>query len=118
VWQTLAIFLPFIFCLALILRPDSSAEYHKVDKDDFSFSLKRLTNDTGRLTVELTNSLTVPSCVVYLSTQSQNLLLGKIDQIGSYHFDIPVEARVVNIQLYDPIHSREITRAELSYNNE
>src|SRR5687767_14690861 len=118
IWLGLAVFLPVIFCLAVLLRPDSPAEYRKVEKDDFSFTITKLSNNSGRLTVELKNSLKVPSCVVYLSSPSKNLLVGKIDQVGSYNYDIPLSAHVVSIQLYDPIHTREITRAELSFNNE
>jgi hypothetical protein len=117
-WQGLAVLLPVIFCLAIVLRPDSPSEYGKVEKDDFSFTITKLSNDAGRLTVELKNSLKVPSCLVYLSSPPQNLLLGKIDQVGSYHYDIPLRTQVVSIQLYDPIHTREITRVELSYNIE
>lgn len=118
IWQGLAVLLPVTFCLAIFLRPDSPSGYGTVEQDDFSFTIAKLSDDTGRLTVSLKNSLKVPSCVVYLSSPSQKLLLGKIDQAGSYHFDIPLNAKAVSVQLYDPIHAREITRAELSYNNE
>ncbi len=118
IWQGLAVLLPVLFCLSIALRPDSPSGYRKVEKDDFSFTLTKLSNDTGRLTVELKNSLKVPSCVVYLSSPPQNLLLGKIDHVGSHHFDIPLTTKTVNIQLYDPIHSIEITLTELSYQKE
>ena len=118
IWRVLAVLLPVVFCLAIFLRPESSPGYDKVNKEDFSFTITKLSNDRGRLTVELKNSLKVPSCVVYLSSRSQNQLLGKIDRQGSYHFDIPLKEQHVSIQLYDPIHKREITRQEVSYNNE
>jgi hypothetical protein len=118
IWRVLAIALPVVFCLAIVLRPESRPGYDKANKEDFSFTIIKLSNGTGRLTVELKNPLRVPSCVVYLSSPEQNQLLGKIDQLGSYHFDIPLKDQPVNIQLYDPIHKREITRREVSYNNE
>ena len=118
IWRGLALVLPVVFCLAIVLRPESRPGYDKMKGEDFSFTITKLSNDTGRLTVELKNSLKVPSCVVYLSSSSQDQLLGKIDQLGSYHFDIPLKAQPVSIQLYDPIHKREITRQEVSYNNE
>jgi hypothetical protein len=118
IWRVLAVVLPVLFCLAIVLRPKSRPGYGKVKKEKFSFTITKLSNDTGRLTIELNNSLKVPSCVVYLSSASQNQLVGKIDQVGSYHFDIPLNDQPVNIQLYDPIHKREITRQEVSYNNE
>ena len=118
IWRVLAVLLPVVFCLAIFLRPESSPGYDKVNEEDFSFTITKLSNDRGRLTVELKNSLKVPSCVVYLSSRSQNQLLGKIDRQGSYHFDIPLKEQHVSIQLYDPIHKREITRRVVSYNNE
>jgi hypothetical protein len=118
IWCVLAVVLPVLFCLAIFLRPESRPGYDKVSGEDFSFTITKLSNDWGRLTVELKNSLKVPSCVVYLSSPSQNQLLGKIDHLGSYHFDIPLKGQPVSIQLYDPIHKREITRQEVSYNNE
>ena len=118
IWRVLAVLLPVVFCLAIFLRPESPQGYDKVNEEDFSFTIAKLSNDRGRLTVELKNSLKVPSCVVYLSSRSQNQLLGKIDRQGSYHFDIPLKEQHVSIQLYDPIHKREITRRVVSYNNE
>jgi len=118
IWWVLAIVLPVVFCLAIFLRPESRPGYDKVNKEDFSFTIAKLSNDSGRLTVELKNSLKIASCVVYLCSPSQNQLLGKIDHLGSYHFDIPLKEEHVSIQLYDPIHKREITRREVSDNNE
>jgi hypothetical protein len=117
IWSVLAVVLPVVFCLAIVLRPESRPGYDKAKQEDFYFTITKLSSNSGRLTVELKNSLKVPSCVVYLSSSSQNQLLGKIDQVGSYHFDIPLKEQPVSIQLYDPIHKREITWQELSYNN-
>ncbi len=118
IWRVLAVV--FLLCFVWLLFFDRILlrDIDKVKKEDFSFTITKLSNDTGRLTVELKNSLKVPSCVVYLSSPSQNQLLGKIDQLGSYHFDIPLKEKPVSIQLYDPIHKKEITRQEVSYNNE
>jgi len=118
IWGILAVFLPIMFCLAIFLRPDAPPQYERMNKDDFSFTMKKLTKNVGQLTIELKNSLSVPSCVVYLSSPSQNVLLGTIEQIGSYHFDIPVFEKAVTVRLYDPIHKKEITQAEVFYNNE
>ena len=118
IWRVLAVVLPVVFCLAIFLRPESRPGYDKVSEADFSFTITKLSNDTGRLTVELKNSLKVPSCVVYLLSPPQNLLLGKIDHVGSHHFDIPLTTKTVSVQLYDPIHSIEITLTELSYQKE
>jgi hypothetical protein len=118
IWRVLAVVLPVVFCLAIVLRPEFRPGYDKMEKENFSFSITKLSSDTGRLTVELKNSLKVPSCVVYLSSPSQNQLLGKIDHLGSYHFDIPLKEQPVSVQLYDPIHQKEITRQVVSYNNE
>lgn len=118
VWRVLAIALPVVFCLAIVLRPESRPGYDKARDEDVTFTITKLSNDTGRLTVELTSPLKVPSCAVYISSPSQNQLLGKIDQLGSYHFDIPLKEPHVSVQLFDPIHKREITRKEVSYNNE
>ena len=118
IWRVLALVLPVVFCLAIVLRPESRPGYATLKQGDFSFTITKLSNDTGRLTVELKNPLKVPSCVVYLASPSQNQLLGKIDQLGSYHFDIPLKKEPVSIQLYDPIHKKEITRQKVSYSNE
>ena len=118
IWRVLAVVLPVVLCMAIVLRPESRPGYNNVNQEDFSFTITKLLNDSGRLTVEVKNSLKVPSCLVYLYSPSQNQLLGKIDQLGSYHFEIPLKEQPVIIRLYDPIHKREITRQEVSYNNE
>jgi hypothetical protein len=118
VWRVMAVVLPLVLCLAIVFRPESRPGYDKVNQADFTFTITKLSNDAGRLTVELKNSLKVPSCVVYLTSPSQNQLLGKIGQLGSYHFDIPLKGQPVRIRLYDPIHKKEITQQEVSYNNE
>jgi hypothetical protein len=116
IWRILAVLLPVVFCLAIVLRSESPKEHEQINKDDFGFKITKLTSDSGQLTIEVRNSLTVPSCLVYLSSPPQNILLGKIDQTGSYHFDTPIFEKAVTIRLYDPIHKKEIIQSELFYN--
>ena len=117
IWRILAVLLPVVFCLAIVLRPATPADY-QMSKDDFSFSLTKQTNGIGQLTIELKNPLSVPSCVAYITSSSHELLLGKIDQMGTYHFNISAHEKTVTVKLYDPVHKKEITRAEVFYNNE
>lgn len=116
IWRILAVVLPVIFMLAILFRPDSISKYDHV-KDDFSFNVKKLTNSTAQLTVVLKNSLQVPSCLVYISSNSKDILLGKVDHQGSHSFEIPVDQPNVTVKLYDAIHKKEITRTELTINN-
>lgn len=117
IWRIIAVMLPVIFFLAIVFRPDSISKYAQV-KDDFSFSVKKLTNSMARLTVELKNPLQVPSCLVYISLNSKDVLLGKVDQKGSYDFEIPATQESITVRLYDGIHKQEITRTELTFSKE
>ena len=118
IWRILVVVFPILFCLAILLRPASTSEHDDINEVDFSFMLSTLTTDMNRLTVELKNPLRVPSCIVYASYDSRELLLGKLDRKGSYHFDIPTTPKAITVRLYDAIHKKEITRAEVSLNNE
>jgi hypothetical protein len=108
--------LPVIFVLAILFRLDSISKYDRV-KNDFSFNVKKLTHSTAQLTVVLKNSLQVPSCLVYISSNSKDVLLGKVDHQGSHSFEIPVDQENVIVKLYDAIHKKEIMRTELTVNN-
>lgn len=116
IWRILAVVLPVVFILAILFRPDSISKYDQV-KNDFSFNVKKLTNSTAQLTVVLKNSLQVPSCLVYISSNSKDVLLGKVDHQGSHSFEIPVDQENVTVKLYDAIHKKEIMRTELTINN-
>lgn len=116
IWRILAVVLPVIFMLTILLRPDSISKYDRV-KNDFSFNVKKLTNSTALLTVVLKNSLQVPSCLVYISSNSKDVLLGKVDHQGSHSFEITVDQENVTIKLYDAIHKKDIMRTELTINN-
>lgn len=116
IWRILTVVLPVVFMLAILFRPDSISKYDQV-KNDFSFNVKKLTNSTAQLTVVLKNSLQVPSCLVYISSNSKDVLLGKVDHQGSHSFEIPVDQENVTVKLYDAIHKKEIMRTELTINN-
>jgi hypothetical protein len=112
----LAVVLPVFFMLAILSRPDSNSNYEQV-KNDFSFDVKKLTNSTAQVTVELKNSLRMPSCLIYISSNSKDILLGQVTHRGAYRFEIPVEQENVTVKLYDAIHQKEIMRTELTINN-
>lgn len=77
-----------------------------------------MTNATAQLDVELTNALKVPSCLVYVSTGSNEMLIGKIDHQGSYKFEFPSDGSAqITVKLYDAIHKKVIMRQQLSYPN-
>jgi hypothetical protein len=116
-WRVLAVVLPASFCLTILLRPDYSSKYNRSNAQDFSFEVTKLQNKKGRLTIELKNSLRIPSCAVYLALPGQNSLLGKINDIGTYHFDIPLDGEAATVRLYDPIHKKEIAETRVFYNN-
>jgi len=116
IWRMVAVVIPVIFILSLLLRPDSISNYDQV-KNDFSFDVKKLTNSTAQVTVELKNPLQVPSCLVYISSNSKDVLLGEVTHRGAYRFEIPVDQENITVKLYDAIHKKEIMRTELTINN-
>lgn len=116
-WRILAMVLPLCFILAVIFRPASTKKYDPI-KSDFSFALKKLTNSSAQLTVELRNSLKVPSCLLYISSGSKDVLLGMIDRKGSYHFELSGDEETITIRLYDAIHRKVIMQTNVSYNND
>jgi hypothetical protein len=116
IWRILAIVLPVIFTLSLLFRPDTISNYDHV-KNDFSFDVKKLTTTTAQVTVELKNSLQVPSCLVYISSDSKDVLLGKVTHRGAYRFEIPIDQENVTVKLYNAIHKKEIMQTELTINN-
>jgi hypothetical protein len=115
-WRLLAVVMPVLFVSAIWLRPDPGPDYRSVEKD-FSFRLHHLSDSTSRIDIDVKNSLRVPSCVVYASVTSQDLLLGQIGQKGTYHFEIENKSHDnVQLRLYDPLHKREITTVLLNDN--
>ncbi|HEX6223233.1 MAG TPA: hypothetical protein VFZ52_02415 [Chryseolinea sp.] len=117
-WQIFALLLPLAIFLAIAFRGARPAEYSRDTSANISFTLNKLSNHEGTLTVNVKNSLRAPSCVVYLWTPSQNLLLGDVSQIGSYPFRIPLNTGHVTVSLYDAIHKREIVKTEVSVSKE
>jgi hypothetical protein len=118
IWRMLAIALPVIFALAIFFRPDSPDHYRQM-KDDFSFGLKKLADSTLQINIEVKNALKVPSCLVYVSATPKDILLGKLDHQGVYHFEIENQPmQDITLRLYDAIHKKEIGNIQLTDNNE
>lgn len=117
IWRILAFLLPIIFVAAIVFRPNSISKYDFME-NDFRFTTRKLTDTTAQLTVELTQALPVPSCLVYISTNSKDILLGKIDHRGLYHFEFPTKQNTTTVKLYDAIHKKEIKRAIVAYSKD
>jgi hypothetical protein len=119
IWRVLVLIVPALFILAIAFRPASLSKNKIQNENDFRFGVKKMTNTTAQLDVELLNALKVPSCLVYVSTGSNELLVGKIDQQGSYKFEFPIGGSThISIKLYDAIHKTVIMRQQLSYPNQ
>ncbi len=116
-WRIWGVVLPLCFILALLFRPASPSQYNP-GTSDFAFAVKKLTNSSSQLTVELRNTLRAPSCLVYVSSGSDDLLLGTIDHKGSYQFEFPDSGKKISIRLYDAIHKRDIMQTNVSYDND
>jgi hypothetical protein len=109
---------PVVFVLAIVLRPMPSSNYVQ-SENDFAFRVEKMTNSTAQLSVELINSLKEPSCLVYVSFNSDDILLGKIDRQGIYKFELPTDNKgSVTVRLYDAIHKKVIIQKELPYHND
>lgn len=117
VWRIWGIVLPLCFILALSFRPTSPSQYNPVT-DDFAFAVKKLTNSSSQLTVELRNALRAPSCLVYVSSGSDDILLGTIGHKGSYQFEFQDSGKKISIRLYDAIHKKDIMQTNVSYDND
>lgn len=116
-WRILAVLLPVMFVAAILLRPNSFVNYQPME-DDFSFSLKKLTDSTAQVSINVKNALKVPSCLIYASLSSKDILLGKIDHHGLYNFEVKTQvAKAISIRLYDAIHKREIAHVQLTDNS-
>jgi hypothetical protein len=116
-WRIWGIVLPLCFIFALLFRPASPNQYNPIT-DDFAFAVKKLTNSSSLLTVELRNTLRAPSCLVYVSSGSDDILLGTIDHKGSYQFEFPDTGKKISIRLYDALHKRDIMQTNVSYDND
>jgi hypothetical protein len=113
-WRILAVVMPFLFILAIWLRPDSRSDYHSVEKD-YSFGLQHLSDSTSQINIDVKNPLRVPSCIVYASIGQQRVLLGKLGSQGTYRFEIENKnQRDVELRLYDPLSKKEITTVSLT----
>ncbi len=116
IWRILAVLLPVTFVAAILLRPNSFVD-HQQKENDFSFSIKTLTDSTAQIKINVKNALKVPSCLVYASLSSEDVLLGKIENRGLHNFEIKTQVeKSVSIRLYDAVHQREIMHAQLTVN--
>jgi hypothetical protein len=113
-WHILAVALPLTFILALIQRP---TQPHIVPETEGRFTLKiqDQTDSTATLTILVGKPLTIPSSLVYLSSSSGEILLGKLESQGSYTFIIPASGEKRSIRLYDAIHKQTITTLDLKH---
>jgi hypothetical protein len=115
-WRILTVVLPVFFILALWLRPASGENYLSVEKD-FSFGIEALSDSTSQISIDVKNALKVPSCVVYASVATRNILLGKLEQKGTYHFEIENKSHGdIQLRLFDPLHNKEIVTVSLTEN--
>jgi hypothetical protein len=106
--------LPVLFVLAIWLRPASGENYISVEKD-FSFGLEALSDSTAQINIDVKNALKIPSCVVYASIATQDILLGKLGPKGTYHFKIKNKNHDdVQLRLHDPLHKKEILTVSLT----
>ena len=117
IWRLAAFLLPLLFFLAIWLRPNSFENYQGFE-NDFSFNLKKLTDSTAQVIIDVKNSLKVPSCLVYVSFSTKDVLLGTLNRRGLYNFEVKTKEQEIRLRLYDAIHKREIALIQLTDNNE
>ncbi|MBA4054891.1 MAG: hypothetical protein C0490_09280 [Marivirga sp.] len=108
IWRFLALVLPLVFIAAIIARP--SLPYAvPISRDAFHAELKPLNDSTLMVLIIVNRALTVPSCLVFNVTQTDELLLGKLDHQGTYEFFIKTPEKDVTLKLVDAIHHQVIT---------
>ena len=112
IWRILAVALPLTFILALIQRP-TSPHIVPESEDGFALKIQNQTDSTATLTILVGKPLNSPSCLVYLSSSSGEILLGKLDSQGPYTFAVPASKEQRTVRLYDAIHQRTITSLHL-----
>lgn len=118
IWRILAIALPVTFAAAILMRPRFVVNQHRIE-NDFSFSVKKIADSTVQVIINVKNPLKVPSCLVYASFASKDILLGTLDHQGLYKFEIKKQDdQDIHVKLYDVIHKREIKRVQLMSNSE
>ena len=117
-WRILAIVLPVTFVIAILMRPHSIVNYKRIE-NDFSFSVKKIADSTVQVIINVKNPLKVPSCLVYASFPSKDILLGTLDHQGVYKFEIKRrDDEDIRVKLYDAIHKREIRHVQLMSTSE
>jgi len=100
------------FILSLIQRP-TPPHVAPETEDRFTLKIQNQTDSTATLTILVGKPLTIPSCLVYLSSSSREILLGKLESQDSYTFIIPASSEKRSVRLYDAIHKQTITTFDL-----
>ncbi len=103
VWRVLALAIPIALALALVVRPQRSAEQKNVDNFRFT-SLRQ--DSSFQITIHVLNPLTTPSCSVFAVDEQQKILLGRLATKGTYLFNTRVSTK--HVLLFDGIHKKEI----------
>lgn len=104
-WRCLAVALPLLFVLAIVFRPPSHEIHYEAE--DFSWKINSTSDSVSVVSISVKNPLKFPSCLVYAKRDAQKKLVGQLDGVGDYRFDVPSD--ITLIQLVDAIHQHEIT---------
>ena len=116
IWRVLAFVLPVLFIAAIVVRPPLPGNVTNI-KDTFVAELRTLTDSTSAIQIRVTKPLALPSCLVFHTIGSREILLGKLGHQGAHTFVIPTPEQHVTLKLYDAIHEKTITSFTLTSNN-
>jgi hypothetical protein len=116
IWRLLAILLPFVFIMAIVVRP-AIYSTEKTGDELVTANVSPHTDSTFVVTITVGRPINVPSCVVILSTSEKEMLLGTLNRQGRYTFIVPSFAGEGSLNLVDAIHQKRIANVLLSKTN-
>lgn len=113
-WHLFALVLPFLFVLAIALRPQT-VNTMSVAGDGLRAEVTSLTDSTSLLIIDVLKPVDVPSCVVYQVVDGKEVLLGKLNHQGQFSFSITRKGEKVAVRLYDIIARKTIKELSIPY---
>jgi hypothetical protein len=114
-WAILALLLPLAFVAALGVMPTQQPDTKK-EADTFSAHLSFASDSTMNLTINVGAPIKAPSCLAVLSMPQRDLVLGSLNNQGTYSFIVPSAAASGMLNLVDVIHHRTIATIPLANN--
>lgn len=115
VWQVLAALLPLAFVMAIVVRPVTSLNVSGNTKE-LSATIDPHTDSTSIIIINV-GAIKGPSCVAILSNQSQETVLGTLNERGPHVFIIPKIEEPSRLKLWDAFRKKAINSIPLGQKN-